>query len=70
MLRSRDQPIKDPDSENLLTKWDSSSSFELESPKPLALELDLEENTLPQDNKESEGENVRGWRVSLSVIIM
>jgi hypothetical protein len=60
-------PKKDPDSENLLTKWNSPSSFELESPKPLALELDLEENALLQDNKESEGGNVRGWRVSLSV---
>lgn len=67
MLQSGDQPLKDPDSEKLLTKWDSSSSFELEGPRTLALELDLEENGLPQDKKEIQGESVRGWRVSLSV---
>ena len=67
MLRSGDQPLKDPDSEKLLTKWDSSSSFELEGPRTLALELDLEENGLPQDKNEIQGESVRGWRVSLSV---
>jgi len=58
--------MKDLDSEKLLTKWDSSSSFELDGPRSLSLELDLEENGLPRDKKESEGENVRGWRVSLS----